>query len=578
MLAIRKIWDLLIPSEHKEVLVLLLLMAVGMIFETVGVGLVIPVVALMMQDDLAARYPSATFVLTWLDNPSPKALISGAMIGLVGVYLLKNLFLAYSAWWQIRFTSSVHVRLSQRLFTIYLRQPYVFHLQRNSAQLFRNVTSEVGIFVGVLTNNLVLLTEGFVLLGIAALLLVAEPLGALVVGAGLGTAAWIFHVTTRHHILRWGELRMLHAGLSTQHLMQGLGSAKDVKLIGCEKEFLRQFHFHNAEGARVNRYQTTLQALPRMWLELLAVSGLATLVLTMLAQGKPATGIVPTLGLFAAAAFRLMPSVNRILNSFQILRFSLPVNDAIFQEFELAAPEPPARVIHAPAFANDIALEGVTYTYPGGVSPILHDLSLVIQRNQSVGFVGPSGSGKSTLIDVILGLFAPDAGQVKVDGKDIQGKLRAWQDQIGYVPQTIYLTDDTLRRNVAFGLSDDQIDDAAVWTALQAAQLTEFVEKSPDGLDTMVGERGVRLSGGQRQRIGIARALYHDPTVLVLDEATSALDVGTERDVMQAVMALHGTKTLLIVAHRLSTVERCDKLYHLEHGRIVKEESTDATA
>jgi ABC-type multidrug transport system fused ATPase/permease subunit len=222
-------------------------------------------------------------------------------------------------------------------------------------------------------------------------------------------------------------------------------------------------------------------------------------------------------------------------------------------------------------FQTEIRLANVNFTYPSAAAPALRDLRLRISKGEAVGFVGPSGSGKSTLVDVVLGLLTPGTGQVLVDNKDIQGNLRAWQDQIGYVPQSIYLTDDTLRRNVAFGLPDREIDEAAVSRAVRAAQLEEFVEGLPKGLDTIVGERGIRLSGGQRQRIGIARALYHDPAVLVLDEATSALDTVTERDVMQAVSALHGNKTVLIVAHRLSTVANCDRLYRLEQGRIEAE-------
>jgi ABC-type multidrug transport system fused ATPase/permease subunit len=329
---------------------------------------------------------------------------------------------------------------------------------------------------------------------------------------------------------------------------------------------------HNAQ-TRVGQFGHPA-VLPRLWLELLAVVGLATLVIVMLAQGREMATIVPTLGLFAAAAFRLMPSVNRVLNSAQALRYYLPVVNTLREELKLAAPEQTARRQPGPAtsgFQTEICLANICYTYPSAAAPALKNLIIRIRKGESVGFVGPSGSGKSTLVDVILGLLTPGAGQVLVDGENIQHDLRAWQDQIGYVPQSIYLTDDTLRRNVAFGLADEAIDDAAVKRAVRAAQLEEFVAGLPKGLETFVGERGIRLSGGQRQRIGIARALYHDPAVLVLDEATSALDMATERGVMQAVNALQGSKTLLIVAHRLSTVGGCDRLYRLEQGRIVEE-------
>jgi ABC-type multidrug transport system fused ATPase/permease subunit len=315
----------------------------------------------------------------------------------------------------------------------------------------------------------------------------------------------------------------------------------------------------------------TLQQLPRLWLELLAVSGLAILVISMLAQSRALEAVLPALGLFAAVAFRLMPSVNRLLGAVQTLRYGMPVIDTLWEEFRFAVPEVTVTQRSVVPFRGTLELNHITYTYPGVAEPVLKDISLAIQRGESVGFIGASGAGKSTLVDILLGLLAPEIGEVRVDGNDIKANLRNWQDQIGYVPQSIFLTDDTLRRNVAFGLPDKQIDNAAVQRAIRAAQLDEFVDSLPDGLETVVGERGIRLSGGQRQRIGIARSIYHDPAVLVLDEATSSLDTETERGVMQAIMALQGSKTVLIIAHRLSTVEHCNRLYRLEDGKAAED-------
>jgi ABC-type multidrug transport system fused ATPase/permease subunit len=292
----------------------------------------------------------------------------------------------------------------------------------------------------------------------------------------------------------------------------------------------------------------------------------------MLGRGVELTSIVPTLGLFAAAAFRLMPSVSRVLASVQAVRYAMPVINTLHEELKLAAPEPAIRTTdQGRRFYREIRLTDVAYSYPGADTPALHGLTLAIKKGESVGFIGSSGSGKSTLVDVILGLLPPSNGSVLVDGQDIQEQLRTWQDQIGYVPQSIYLTDDTLRRNVAFGIPDEHIDDAAVQRAIRDAQLEEFVGGLPNGVESIVGERGIRLSGGQRQRIGIARALYHDPSVLVMDEATSALDATTESGVMEAVTALRGSKTILIVAHRLTTVGQCDRIYRLESGTVVAE-------
>lgn len=567
----KKLWHLLAPDQHRAAIVMLGLMLIGMVLETLGIGLVIPVLALMTQSGLAVRYPAVAPWLNGLGNPSHERLVIAGMLTLVGVFAVKALFLAFLAWRQMRFVFGVQADLSQRLFMGYLRQPYTFHLQRNSAQLIHNAIGEVSSVAYVILQVVTSVTEILVLLGISTLLLTVEPLGALLVVSTLGLVSWGFHRLTRDRVLRWGEARMSHDGLRIQHLQQGLGGAKDVKLLGREDDFLAQFRLHNAGSAKFSGLQSTLQTLPRLWLELLAVAGLAALVLAMLWQNKPLEAVLPTLGLFAAAAFRLMPLATRVLNAIQNARYHLPVIDTLHSELCLLDGTQAPQHGQPLPFKNALTLDQVGFQYPTAEARALCDISLAIPRGASVGFIGGSGAGKSTLVDIILGLLTPVSGSVKVDGIDIQTSLRGWQDQIGYVPQSIFLTDDSLRRNVAFGLAADKIDETAVWHAIRAAQLEQFVNDLPQGLDTLVGERGIRLSGGQRQRIGIARALYHDPQVLVLDEATSSLDTTTERGIMEAVRALQGDKTIIMVAHRLSTVEHCHRLFRLEQGRLVEE-------
>ena len=563
---------MLSSSERRAAIMLLGFIIVATLFELLGIGLLLPVMVLLVEDNLAVSYPEIQPVLEFLGNPSHEMQVQIVMVVLIGVYLIKNLYLAFLAWWQARFTLGLLEKFSQRLFAIYIHQSYTFHLQRNSAQLIRNITSEVNQFIGNALNPvLTLIAEILVLLGIVTLLLLVEPLGALIVFLVLFMASWAFYRSTRTRISRWGEMRRYHDGQRIQHLHQGLGGVKDVKLLGREADFLLQFREHNLKSIQMAQFLEILQKLPRLWLELLAVIGLALLVLIMLAQGSEVSSIVPIMGLFAISAFRMMPSVNRILYAAQSLRYGLPAINHLYEDFQLLEPKAKSGNNISTVLQKEICLSDITYNYPDTENSALKKVKIKIQQGESVGFIGPSGSGKSTMVDVILGLLTPVAGQVMVDGQDIQLNLRSWQDQVGYVPQSIYLTDDTLRHNIAFGIPEEQIDDVAVKSALVAAQLDEFVSSLADGMETIVGERGIRLSGGQRQRIGIARALYHDPGVLVLDEATSALDTATEKGVMQAVMAMHGKKTIIIVAHRLSTVEHCDRLYRLDQGKIVEE-------
>lgn len=545
-------------------------MILGTLLEMLGIGLVLPVITLLTKPELVTQSPMYARVAGHLGNPDQQTLVAGIMLVLVVVYLAKNLYLGVLAWWQSRFIYGMQSELSQKLFAIYLRQPYTFHLQHNSAHLLRNVQSEIGMFInGMIIPSMLILTEGLVVLGLFGLLVYVEPIGTLAVFALLLSAGGAFHFATRHRLVAWGRERQFHEGARIKLVQEGMGGVKDVKLLGREVDFLNKYATHTTQSMRMSQRQFTMQQIPRLWLEFLAVSGLAVLIITMSIQAKPLADFIPTLALFAAVSFRLMPSASRILSSIQQLRFSVPVIDLLSREFKLVSPLVVDAKTPPHALNKQFELVNISFNYQNTQKLALDNVSLTIRKGEAVGFIGESGSGKSTLIDLILGLLAPTKGRLLLDGQDMLLAPRAWQDQIGYVPQSIYLSDDTLRRNVAFGIADSDIDDVAVGNAIKDAQLERFIASLPEGINTVVGERGVRISGGQRQRIGIARALYHDPAVLVLDEATSALDNETEAEVMEAVSSLQGKKTILIVAHRLSTVSRCDRLYKLDQGRII---------
>ncbi len=570
MHAIRATWSLLNGDERVRVSGLLVLMTLGIALETFSISLVIPLLALMTDAQVALRYPLAAYLNAAMGNPTRGEMTIFVALAILGTYFAKNVFLAFVAWRQNRFTFDVAVALSMRLLACYLRRPYTFHLQKNSAMLIQNVTMEADILaVNVIMPAMLLFTELLVFASLFALMLFIQPFGAAVVFLVTGIGAALFFLLVSRRSVDWGAQRQTHAGLMLQHLQQCLGAVKDVKVLGREADFIEQYRFHREFNARIGAMQGVVGRLPQLWLELLAIASLVGLIVSMLHQGQTLAAIVPAVGLFAATAFRILPSAGRILGANQLLKFGSPTVDRLHREFNPVDDAAPVSSDAALPFRDALVLDHVSFQYSSEPIPSLRNVSLTIPRGSCVGFVGASGSGKSTLVDIVLGLLVPAGGTVKVDGVDIHSRLRQWQNNLGYVPQSIFLTDDSLRRNVAFGLPSARIDEDAVRRAITAAQLEPFVRSLPLGLDTLVGERGVRLSGGQRQRVGIARALYHDPLVLVLDEATSALDAETESGLMETVGALQGNKTIIIVAHRVSTVARCDLLFQLDHGRLV---------
>jgi len=568
-----RVISLLTPLQRWHALLLVVAMVFSALLEAASVGLVVPVVTLMMQGEIAQRYPLFHNLLGGVTGGSVDLVISGVVF-LVAVFLFKALFLGWMAYQQANFAFGLQASVSERLFKAYLFQPYMFHLQRNSAQLIRNAINETNQFTfGAILPGMVLITETMVLVSLAVLLIVFEPVGALLVmllGVGVGA---VFYRLTKNRISNWGEARQVHEGLRIQYLQEGLGGAKEVKLLGREAYFLERYALHNASSARTGGLQTALQSVPRLMLEFLAVLALASVVLVAQVNGRSSADLVPVFGLFSVAAFRLIPLANRILVAVQGLRFSLPVLDILTHELEVCGL--PMEQSNEPrlSFQERLIIKAVFFRYPETPQPTLRGIDLTILKGQTVGFVGESGAGKSTLVNLILGLLEPSEGQFTVDGQSVRGHLRGWQRNLGYVPQHIYLTDESLRRNIAFGESDETINEVALERAVHAARLSEFVGLLPDGLNTRVGERGTHLSGGQRQRIGIARALYRDPQVLVLDEATSALDQETEQGVLEAVNALHGAITILIVAHRLTTVAGCDLVYRLQDGQLQVDKS-----
>ncbi len=571
---VQKLRFIITTSQKKQLIALGFLSLIGILFEMAGLGMLIPLLGIMLTPDIGVKYPILKTCLEWIGNPTQIQLVIGGMGVLVFVYFVKSVFLIFLTWRQSKFSTDLMAELGSKLFKGYLKQPYTFHLNNNSAFLIRNIHIDIAQFSNVSQAAITLSLEFSLLIGVAFLLFFTEPLGAMAVTVFLTISVIIFQNITKKKLLIWGKDKQTLSGFVYKDLQQGFGGVKDIKLLGRENQFIKDYDSHNLAYAKIMTRISTLNFVPRSYLELLAVIGLAGLIMMMVLHGKSLELLVPTLGVFVAAAFRMIPSVNRIMSSMQTIRFSRPVIDMLYQEFNMINQNANNLNIcinnSSLEFHNTLEIKNISYKYPEVNASALSNVSFTIKKGQSIGFIGPSGSGKSTLVDLILGLLAPENGQILADGTDIQINMRSWQNQIGYVPQLIYLTDDSLRRNVAFGIPEDEIDTESVERAIKAAQLDEFVDTLPEKLETFVGERGVRLSGGQRQRIGIARALYHDPKILVLDEATSALDMDTESKVMEAVNKLKGTKTLILIAHRVSTLKNCDNIFKLELGKVVQ--------
>lgn len=564
-------WGLLPKGSRKRGGGILLLILIGTSLEILGVGLVIPVVTLISEPDMA-NYPDGLEVLhESLGSPAHTTFTIWALGILLISFYVKNFFLFFSIHRQNKFLYDLQSQLASELMAGYFNRSYSFHLRHPSPELMQKVNGELAILIqNVLGPGLWIISEAFVVLALLGLTLWVNTTGALIVIGGLAVGMAGYYHLFKKRVEYWGRQSQEHAAGMYRQMQHGLGGIKEVKIFGRESYFAGAFSKH-AEGLASNmgRYNFLSQS-SRQVIELLIITVLLGATMLLVWRGGELAGAMPLLAFFGAAAFRLMPSAQRLLANAHNIRYGARAVRLIKPDIEAArqlgdhtGPRP------APmSFGQSIELKGITYRYPESEREVLRDVNLQIPHGAMVGFHGESGVGKTTFVDLLMGLLEPTRGYVLVDSKSVAEQVPAWQANIGYVPQNIFLMDDTLRRNVAFGIEEEQIDDARVHQALQQAQLEKFLAGREEGLNTLVGERGTRISGGERQRIGIARALYHNPQVLVLDEATASLDLETEADFIRGIEALRGAKTLIIISHRLSTMESCDHRFQLQEGKL----------
>lgn len=563
----------IIPKRRiKQAPLVVIAMIIGAGFEVLGIGLIIPIIDILSgSDNTVLKFLGTTFPsLSRYD-----ILILSLMI-FAATFVLKGMYLTFLTWLNARYSYTVKADISQTLIAKYLAAPYEFHLQRNSAQLIRNLTTESDqLVIYGLNPLLTILSEGAVILTIGIFLLFIEPIGTLVVISLLVILSFVFQRTLSEYIKKIGIVRQDADGMLIQKSQEALGGIKDVKVLGKEQHFLQQFEMHNRSSSDVSAKQHTLIQIPRMYLETIGAVIFSVLIFLLISEDEDFQKVFAVLGVFALSAFRLLPSANRILSSLNALCFV----DTVVATLSNHLTKDTLSESHIPSIDNNIEIlafnrcikiENLSYQYPGTNAYALSDINFTIMKGESIGIVGKSGSGKSTLSDTILGLLKPCQGSIYVDDMDIHKSINSWNNLIGYVPQDIFLLDESIRRNIAFGEIDEDIDSNRINDVLTQVQLNEFISSLPKGIDTHLGERGVRLSGGQKQRIAIARALYRNTQALVFDEASSSLDNETESEIVSAIKSLKGIRTTIIIAHRLSTIEHCDRVVELNMGRIAR--------
>jgi ABC-type multidrug transport system fused ATPase/permease subunit len=569
---IKKLFDLLTPRERRQTVLLLGMFLIMGLLDAAGVASIMPFMAVLANPQLVQTNVILSFLYKELGFTDTQHFLFALGVMIFVVLVVSIAFKAATAYAQLRFVLMREYAIGRRLVAGYLHQPYSWFLNRHSADLGKNVLSEVGLVVnGVLMPGMTLIANGVIALALLVLLFAAHFKLAVIVGVTLSVAYGLIYIVMSRFLSKIGRDRKKANQQKFTVLAEAFGAAKEIKIGGLEDEYVKRFSSPAESFARQQAIAATITLMPRYALEALAFGGVLLIVLYLMTGSQGLAAGLPTIALYAFAGYRLMPAFQQMYASLTQLRYAVPALNALHADLaSLPSVDPSKPNVEGLVLTDAITLNDVCYAYPKANSDVIHDVSLEIRAKSTVAFVGSTGSGKTTIVDLIMGLLEPQAGMIKVDGVPIKHEsLRKWQRSIGYVPQQIFLSDDTVAANIALGVAPADIDIVAVERAARIASLHDFVISNlPNGYATTIGERGIRLSGGQRQRIGIARALYHNPQILVLDEATSALDNLTEHAVMDAVDILGHQMTIILIAHRLTTVRKCDQIFLLSYGRI----------
>jgi ABC-type multidrug transport system fused ATPase/permease subunit len=572
-----KLNDLLTKAEKRKLIKVLIVDLLMGIFQAVGVLSILPFMNMVMDPTAVEKSEYLSYFYNTLGFSSLNIFMFSIGLLVLGLLIVGNMVSVLSVKLKTTFIWDLNHRISTSLLGKYLSLPYSYFLNHNSADLGKNILSEVNQLTGGFLMSLLKIVEGAVIVFILFLtLIIVNPVMTIFALVVLGAAYVLIYLIFSKRLKRAGRVRIAKNEERFKSVGEAIGGIKFIKVLGKESYSLESYNKVAKEFFDAQSWYSIIGNVPKYIMEIIAFGGVLGLVLYFIYSDQMTNEIIPLIGLFAFAGYRLMPALQGIYSSFTMFRFYQPVLNKIHYDMKeggLADVEVDFKedLPEQMEFNKEIVLEKISFSYEGDRKSVLEDINMKIGKDMSIGIVGTTGSGKTTLVDIILGLLTPTEGNIYIDGTKItEDNVKNWQANLGYVPQEIFLCDDTIKKNIAFGYDDEEIDMERVKRVSRMANINELIEKElPDGYDTVIGERGVRLSGGQRQRIGIARALYHDPSVLIFDEATSSLDNVTERGVLKAIESVSKLKTMIVIAHRLTTVKNCDKIYLIDKGRVI---------
>ncbi len=559
-------------KEKIKLLVLLVAAFIGSLLECASVGIFQPFVELFMDPQAVQKNYYLDYAYRLFHFQSFGSFMSAMAGAIIGIFVLKNIYLIIEKYAIYTFSYNMQMKISTKLIRAYVSEPYTFHLNKNISVLQRSVQEDTDLFTKAVIHFMELLVEVMVCIALCIYLFdVSQSITVIVLGL-LIICVGAFMAISRKHARKLGKDAQGYKALLYQWMNQSLGGIKEVKVLNRELFFINSYSGYFKKYIKCLRISRLIGVIPKYIVEMVSIAGLLLAIIVKINYGQISdlAAFVPQLSAFAVAAFRLLPSIGRINEHTNGIMYAASSIELVYHDLKEVENIRSLESVEEGVLPleKEITIKDVCYRYSENTEDVIHFADFTIKKGQTVALIGKSGAGKTTMADIILGLLIPQYGKIRIDGVDIFKHIDMWHHGIGYIPQTIYLSDDTIRNNVAFGVEEEKIDNNAVEEALKKAQLWNFIDGLSEGLETYVGDRGIRLSGGQRQRIGIARALYHDPEILILDEATSALDNDTEAAVMEAIENLHGEKTMVIIAHRLTTLRNADAIYEVTDGKV----------